>query len=166
MLTAQLDCNPLYPTAWQNDRNITNQKRGGGRSRRGGGGGAGGRSRSLSSAPRPSPSSRPGEGRAGRKAPFAAVTAPPEDRRGGRSCYFRKGSRRRGLPAAAAEPLWTRRGDVSGPVAAEPTRPLFPRRTSGPRGRESARSLPCDEAPGRPAPRNDFLARSGWWRPT
>lgn len=96
MLTAQLDCNPLYPTAWQNDRNITNQKRDGGRSRRGGGGGAGGRSRSLSSAPRPSPSSRPGEGRAGRKAPFAAVTAPPEDRRGGRSCYFRKGSRRRG----------------------------------------------------------------------
>lgn len=26
MLTAQLKWNPLYPTTWQNDRNITNQK--------------------------------------------------------------------------------------------------------------------------------------------
>lgn len=30
MLTAQLKCNPLYPTTWQNDRNITNQNGGGG----------------------------------------------------------------------------------------------------------------------------------------
>lgn len=26
MLTAQLKWSPLYPTTWQNDRNITNQK--------------------------------------------------------------------------------------------------------------------------------------------
>lgn len=26
MLTAQLKCNPLYLTIWQNDRNITNQE--------------------------------------------------------------------------------------------------------------------------------------------
>lgn len=26
MLTAQLKCNPLYLTTWQNDRNITNQE--------------------------------------------------------------------------------------------------------------------------------------------
>lgn len=67
MLTAQLKCNPLYPTTWQNDRNITNQN-GAGR----GGGAPGSRLRSTVSLPPPEPCA----GQAGKEVSACAVSGP------------------------------------------------------------------------------------------
>lgn len=61
MLTAQLQGNPLYPTAWQNNGNITNQ-RGEGVTRE--------LVRDPEPAPPPPPPRLPGKNKLGEKPPF------------------------------------------------------------------------------------------------
>lgn len=80
MLTAQLKCNPLYPTAWQNNRNITNQ-RGEGATRE--------LVKDPELAPRPPPPLPPGTEQAGRKASICGIIDPLEEGDGDKY-YFKK----------------------------------------------------------------------------